>query len=259
MRLGTLMSRSFQVLPAPLKPVAQSAFLLALQASHRGSRVHCPCCERDFRAFCDPPISPWPQMCPGCGSLARHRAMWLYIARESDLVSAPRRLLHVSPEPSIARQLRRLTQLDYVSIDIEPGKAILTMDLSDLKFADASFDAIICSHVLEHVDDDRRAIAEVARVLRPQGWAILQVPIHPDLISTLEDASIADAKERELRFGQWDHVRVYGRDYADRLEAAGLHLTLLDYAGSLGSELTLRYGLDAQDPLCVVYKVPRGE
>jgi ubiquinone/menaquinone biosynthesis C-methylase UbiE len=131
----------------------------------------------------------------------------------------PKRMLHVAPERAFTTQLKRIPSLDYLTADLYNPRAMVKMDITDIQYPDASFDVIYCSHVLEHVPDDRKAMREFFRVLKPTGWAVLQVPITAD--HTIEDPSVVEPEERERLFGQKDHVRRYGPDYTQRLEEAG--------------------------------------
>ncbi len=128
-------------------------------------------------------------------------------------------MLHVAPEPFFAQRFDAVPNLDYLSADLLRPNAMVKMDITDIQYPDASFSVIYCSHVLEHVPDDRKAIGEFFRVLRPGGWALLNVPISGE--TTYEDPSITDPAEREKHFGQWNHVRVCGRDYIERMRNAG--------------------------------------
>jgi SAM-dependent methyltransferase len=164
-------------------------------------------------------------MCPRCLSLERHRALWLLLRREGALEGITS-LLHFAPEPGIRDCLRGMRRLRYVTADIAPGRADTAMDMTRLAFQGASFDRVICSHVLEHVPDDARAMQELWRVLRPGGIAVLQVPLREG--PTDEDVAVTDPGERLRRFGQEDHVRFYGRDdFAKRLEAAGFAVRVI--------------------------------
>lgn len=187
----------------------------------RGDAVACPVCGRRFGGWLTPADEPWREVCAGCYSEARHRAMWLWLPT-TDLLARPHRLLYFAPEPHIQEQLRALPNLDYVSVDISSPLADRTVDITELPFADRSFDVVICSHVLEHVPDDAKALGELHRVLAPGGWALLLVPYRAD-VDTDEDVG-ASPEERVRRFGQADHVRAYGRDFPDRIRSAGFRL-----------------------------------
>jgi SAM-dependent methyltransferase len=175
-------------------------------------------------------------MCPGCGSLERHRSIWSFVAKQLPPPGArPIRLLHIAPEWQLGKRLKRHPLIDYVSADLNSPDAMLRLDVTRMDLPDQSFDAIICSHVLEHVDDDGAAIAELFRVLRQDGWAVLETPVDWQRATTFEDWSIADPAGRLAAFGQWDHVRIYGRDFPDRLSSAGwaVHLEFPNEAGDL--------------------------
>ncbi len=214
------------------------------------SRVYCPLCERTarrFRPFGGGTIKRPGAQCPHCESLERHRLIWLYLRNETDLFTGtePKRMLHVAPEPALHQRLVGEPLIDYLSADLDPGLADVQMDITAIDFPADSFDVIYCSHVFEHVPDDARAMRELCRVLRPTGWAILQVPIL--LERTEEDPSLTDPEERLRRFAQRDHVRAYGPDYAERLRAAGFDVRLDRYAERLGPERARRYGVLAEE------------
>jgi predicted SAM-dependent methyltransferase len=155
--------------------------------------------------------------CPWCGSSDRERLLYLFLKNKTGIFSEKMRLLHVAPEWRLEKLFRKCPQLEYVTSDIN-GKVDVLSDLQKLPFESKSFDAIICSHVLEHIDDDRKAMRELFRVLKKGGWAVLQVPISRILKKTIEDPSIKTPAERLHVFGQEDHVRIYGRDYVVRLK-----------------------------------------
>ncbi len=192
----------------------------AAVARHRGSAVTCPVCETSFDAF-KPAWNRAGALCWRCGAHERHRALWLFLTRERpELLRGARRLLHFAPEHTLERRLSKLP-LDYVTADLDPAKGSLQLDLVALDLPDECFDAILCSHVLEHVPEDRAAMSELRRVLTPDGWCIVMVPIDLARDATYEDPSITDPAERERHFWQHDHVRVYARDIEDRLREAG--------------------------------------
>lgn len=171
--------------------------------------------------------------CPICRSNDRVRLIHLYTKHHSDLLRKPNRLLHIAPEQGLADLWSNVSTLDYVPADFDRAryrhlKQLQTFDLQSAPFPDESFDWLICNHVLEHIPDDRRAMREIFRMLKPGGIALLQVPISLVRTKTDEDPSITDPAERIRRFGQGDHVRLYARDYYDRLAEAGFKVELWD-------------------------------
>jgi len=146
---------------------------------------------------------------------------WLYFQRQSDLFTRQSRVLHVAPEECVERRLRALPNLDYVTVDLLRDDVDLKLDVTNLDLPDNSFDVVLCSHVLEHVFDDRLAMRELLRITRPSGWAILATPTRESLADTYEDWSITDPAGRMAAFGQDDHVRAYGRNFANILSEEG--------------------------------------
>jgi hypothetical protein len=195
----------------------------AARVRFHGSGVNCPICGGEWRAFAAFNGRKGAR-CPRCGSLERHRQMWLFLTRNSDVLIRPQRVLHVAPEQFLRDALRVTHGAGYVYGDIADPHAYL--DVTKLGFNDASFDVIICSHVFEHVPDDATAMSEILRVLAPDGWAILDAPVDDSREHTDEDPSVTSANERRKRFGQWDHCRYYGRDYTDRLRTAGFEVAI---------------------------------
>jgi SAM-dependent methyltransferase len=156
-------------------------------------------------------------------------------------------MLHVAPEPALSARLRRLPNLNYLSADLFDPKAMVKMDITDIRYPEHSFDLIYCSHVLEHVSDDRKALSEFWRVLKPGGKAILMVPILGEI--TFEDPSITDPVERERAYGQHDHVRSYGRDFAQRVAEAGFEVTLHKPSSLAGETEIERMGLPPEETI----------
>lgn len=219
-------------------------------------RRFCPLCDqgcRYFTPFGDPVREE--ARCPHCQSLERHRLVWLFFDRMTNLFDGhPRRMLHMAPEQWLGWLLMSTKSIDYVSGDLTPGRAMVEMDLTQIPFPAESFDVVYASHVLEHVPDDRQAMREIVRILKPGGWAVLQVPIVGE--TTDEDLTVTDPEERRLRFGQFDHVRAYGRDYRDRLAAAGFHVDVIPYAQSFSPHMIFKFGLDAKE--CIYFCRKRG-
>lgn len=162
--------------------------------------------------------------CPACGSVERHRLLWIYLTRKTDILRRRLTVLHSAPEACLEPILRALPNLRYRSVDRYNPAADVAADLTSLPFSDRRFDVVLTSHVLEHIRDDGAAIGELARVVRPGGQAIVMVPFDPKRPVTEEGADIADPAERMARFGHPFHFRIYGRDLVDRLSDAGFRV-----------------------------------
>jgi SAM-dependent methyltransferase len=187
-------------------------------------------------------------MCPNCGSGERHRLLWFYLRDNRDNFLPGARVLDIAPDKFIYKAFFKNANIDYRSIDINSNRnPTHLMDITDLKFDDASFDLILCSHVLEHIQDDLKAAQEICRVLKPTGMAIIQVPIWAE--KTVEDKTIANPEARSAHFGHPDHVRRYGPDFADRIREAGLEVTLDNYATKLSCDILTRFGIDKYETL----------
>lgn len=227
---------------------------------HAGEAVHCPCCNGFFPRFiAGGPVLRPNACCPRCGSLERHRLLWLYLQEKTDFFTSRLSVLHVAPEAVFQEKFKRLTNLDYLSADIASPLAMIQMDITEIPFPDNTFDVILCSHVLEHIPDDRRAMAEIFRVLKPGGWAILQVPIDMKREVTYEDPTITEPEERRRHFGQDDHVRWYGKDYGERLSSAGFDVSVRDFAAALPAETLRTCGILPQEKIYHCCKPISGE
>jgi SAM-dependent methyltransferase len=197
-----------------------------------------------------PPVGPIRPnaRCPGCGARDRIRHVWLYLVNKTNLLTDRLRVLHVAPERILERKLKRRANLQYVSLDLARPRARVRGDITALPFADESFDVVLCSHVLEHVVEDRAAMGELYRVLKRTGWGLLLVPIDFHRTETFEDRTVVDPADRERVFGQADHVRIYGRDFTGRLQEAGFTVRVEDYLRELGEARARRYGLRPRNP-----------
>ena len=228
-----------RLVPERYEPQVRRIFYAIRALWYTGHRFICPICGRRFRKF----ITKYDIQCPGCGSLRRHRLLWLYLKERTKFFTDHLKVLHVSPMYCLWEKFRRLRNIDYVTADLSSPIAKVKLDVTNIDMPDDQFDCIICYHVLEHIPDDRRAMRELFRVLKPGGWAILQVPVDLDRDTTFEDPGLSSPEERERIFGQKDHVRIYGRDYEDRLKEAGFIVNLDWYVKELDEELINRYGI----------------
>ncbi len=191
---------------------------------------------------------------PGTLSLERHRQMWLYLKNETDFFTKNHKVLHIAPEQEFLRRFKKMKNLEYTSADLFSPIVDVKADILDLPFEDESFDVIICNHVLEHIEDDRKAMSELYRVMKHGGWGIFQVPMKNSLEKTFEDFSITDPAERQKHFGQYDHVRWYGMDYFDRLKNVGFETEPLFYSQKFSAVHIKKYGLTPNEILPVVFK-----
>ena len=221
---------------------------------YSGNKMECPICGKKARKFMPYGITKRPNaMCPHCFSLERHRLLWLYLKNETGLFESKPKLLHVAPEQCYMKPLERLLGDNYLTADLDSPLAKIKMNIQAIPFPDGEFDVIFCNHVLEHVDDDRQAMREFYRVMKPGGWGVLLVPINANRTTTYEDPTITDKKGREKAFGQWDHVREYGTDYTDRLREAGFTVETVEYAKAVSPEQQAYYSL-GNDTLYIVRK-----
>ncbi len=192
-------------------------------------------------------------LAPGTFSLERHRLFWLYLTNETSFFTSENlRVLHFAPEQAFLKRFRKLKNIKYTTTDLNSPIADVKADICDLPFDDNSYDFIIWNHVLEQIPDDTKAMEELYRVLAPGGTAIVQVPYDRSRAETFEDDSITDRKERAKIFGQYDHVRVYGMDYFDKLSEVGFKVEGVDYTAKLSEEEIERYRLPKGElvPVC---------
>ena len=189
---------------------------------------------------------------PGTLSLERHRLLWLYLNNETNFFSKTLKVLHIAPEQCFYNLFKNLKNINYTTFDLNSPLADIKGDICNLPFKKNSFDFILCNHVLEHINDDRKAMKELYRVLNKNGTAILQVPINQKSSKTFEDSSIVDKKERIEKFGQYDHIRLYGLDYFKKLESFGFKVDPLKYSKEFTESEIIKYGLikDEIIPVC---------
>ncbi len=225
---------------------------------YKGRGVECPLCGSRYRKFMPYGYvtSRDNALCPHCLSLERHRLLWLYITRETDLAARLPRTLHIAPEVCIMRHLKPLFKAqrdNYVTADLESPLADIHFDVQQIPLADNSFDVVICNHLLEHVESDMKALGELYRIMRPKGWGVLLSPVELTRPTTFEVDSITDPDERTRFFVQYDLRRIYGADYIERLRRAGFEAEQIDFASRLTPGERKLYALP-DDPVFVVRK-----
>ncbi|WP_047544633.1 class I SAM-dependent methyltransferase [Psychroserpens sp. Hel_I_66] len=200
---------------------------------------------------------------PSTLSLERHRLLWLYLKNETNFFSSEsssensddkKKVLHFAPEQCFLKRFKKLKNIDYTTTDLLSPIADVKADICNLPFKDNSYDIILCNHVLEHIPDDTKAMQELYRVMKPGGYGVFQIPQELSRAVTFQDNSITDQKERARIFGQYDHVRVYGRDYFDKLRSIGFKVDEVDYTAKLSEEEIETYCLAKGEIIPVVYK-----
>ena len=194
-------------------------------------------------------------LAPGTLSLERHRLLWLYLKYKTDFFTAKKKVLHMAPEQCFLPIFKKMDNLDYTTADLYSPIVDVKADILDLPFEDNSFDVVFCNHVLEHIEDDTKAMRELYRVLKPKGMGIFQVPQDLSLDNTYEDFSITSEEERKKHFGQYDHVRIYGKDYFDRLQKVGFTVKEVDYSKTVSAGIVDKYRITPGEILPVCFKI----
>ena len=237
-------------LPRPWLIRFSGLFTKLIAPFYRGHTVSCPVCEKSYKTFLPYGYGKGirdNRLCPGCLTLERHRLLWMYLKNKTNLFTDNLKFLHIAPEQPFYKRFRKMKNLEYITADLESPIADVKLDIQDMPFEDESFDVVICNHVLEHVDDDRKAMREVYRILKKGGWAILQVPIDYNRETTYEDDSITTPEERQKYFGQYDHRRVHGKDYGKRLAEAGSSVIEDNYISTFTQKEIAKYRLDPDE------------
>jgi SAM-dependent methyltransferase len=241
-----MLSTKFKESLGPLFPVANKIKLFYLRLKYMGDIVLCPCCKSTFREFA--PIGGNRRKnarCPKCESLERHRLLWLYFENKTNLYKTPLKVLHVAPETVFFNLFKKHKNIDYHPGDIYNNlypKGTVYLDILNHNLPDNSFDVIICNHVFQYIEDDKKAMQNIYKLMKPGGWGIMQVPINTQSTKTHEDSSITDPLEREKIFGLKEHVRYYSYDYADKLRDAGFTVKVDDYSAEFSEEDNYKYG-----------------
>lgn len=195
--------------------------------------------------------------CPVCYSLERSRLLWYVIQRQNKM-SAASFVLHFAPSQSLGRLVIKLVKNHYRSTDLIPSNypdvfRVTKNDIASLNYPDKAFDIVICSHVLEHVLEDKKGIQEIYRVLSKTGFAYIMVPIDYDRKTTYEDIDVKTPKQRKIAFGQEDHVRWYGTDFKEKLTDVGFNVTVYK-TSDLSREVRQKMGLELKDEVFICTK-----
>ncbi|MEM7484988.1 MAG: methyltransferase domain-containing protein [Bacteroidota bacterium] len=191
---------------------------------------------------------------PSTLSLERHRLLWLFLKNKTDFFTKPLKVLHFAPEQAYHKRFKLLSNIDYTTTDLNSPLAEVKADICNLPFEENAFDVILCNHVLEHIPDDTKAMQELYRVMKPGGWGVFQIPQDLTREKTFADDSITNRKERAQIFGQYDHVRIYGRDYFDKLRSIGFVVEEVDYTAQLPKTEVEKYRLAKGEIIPLVKK-----
>jgi SAM-dependent methyltransferase len=245
-------------LPRPLLIRLSYIFKFFAPVLYRGNKVECPVCEKSFSKFLSYGSNVAHRenvLCPYDLTLERHRLMWLYLTRKTDFFSAESlKVLHIAPEQCFLPHFKKQNNLDYTTADLVSPIADIHFDLHDIPLEDNQYDVVFCNHVMEHVDDPIRCMSELNRVMKPGGWAIMQVPQDMSRTETYEDKSITSPDEREKHFWQKDHVRLFGKDYPSYLEKAGFKVDEFDLNTEFDATEVVKFRLMQKEILYIARK-----
>ncbi|MDG1054262.1 MAG: methyltransferase domain-containing protein [Flavobacteriaceae bacterium] len=243
-------------LPRPFLIQLSLIFRPFIKAFYKGDRFTDPIDGSSYRTFLPygyDKLRP-NALCPGTLSLERHRFLWLYLQRKTTFLEDKLNVLHVAPEQVFYNKFKQFDHWNYTTTDLHSPLADIKADICALPFEDNSYDLILCNHVLEHIPDDLKAMEELYRVLKKGGTLIAQVPLNENAEATFEDDSITDSTERTKIFGQYDHVRVYGKDYYKRLARAGFKTEGVNFLQEISSNERDQYALPKQECIPVAVK-----
>lgn len=245
-------------LPRPLLIRLSYPFKLIAPVLYKGDKVVCPVCEKKFSKFLSYGSNVAHRenvLCPYDLTLERHRLMWLYLKNHSNFFSQKNlKVLHIAPEQCYHKKFKAQNNLVYLTGDLVSPIADMHFDLHDIPLESDRFDIVFCNHVMEHVDDAIQCMRELYRVMKPGGWAIMQVPQDFTRNSTYEDASITSPEDREKHFWQKDHVRLFGKDYPDWLKKAGFSVEEFDKDAHYSKQNQEKYRLDTKEVLYILSK-----
>jgi len=254
--LKALFKFFLNLIPRPLLIRVSYVIRPILELFLRGSKYIDPIDGKGFRTFL--PYGYVKQrpniLSPSTLSLERHRLLWLYLKYKTNFFTEQLEVLHFAPEQCFLKRFRSLKNITLTTTDLESPIADVKADICNLPFKDNSYDVILCNHVLEHIPDDTKAMQELYRVLKPNGWGIFQIPQDLSRTTTFEDNTITDKTERAKIFGQYDHVRIYGLDYFDKLRTIGFKVDEVNYTAELTTTEVDKFRLAKGEIIPVVHK-----
>ena len=243
-------------IPRPFLQKISKPIFIIISILYRGNKVKCPICKIKLKKF-----FPYGRiirdnaLCPNCLSLERHRLIYLYLKNETIFFNKKLNVLHIAPENCFISIFKSSKNINYTSGDLFSPLADIKMDIHKMPFKNNTFDVVLCNHVLEHLDDDIKALKEIIRVMKNGGFSILQVPFYYPLPNnTLEDKTIIKASEREKAYGQSDHLRKYGKDYKKRLSSVGFKVDENKYINRLSEEEQKKDGLSKNEIIYIGIK-----
>lgn len=245
-------------LPRPLLIRLSYLFKKFAPLIYKGNAVECPVCERSFSTFLSYGSRTAHRenvLCPYDLTLERHRLMWLYLKDHSTFFTAPHlEVLHIAPEQCFHKKFKAQKNLAYLTGDLVSPIADLHFDLHNIPLEDNRFDVVFCNHVMEHVEDALQCMRELHRVMKPNGWGIMQVPQDLSRATTYEDKTITSPEQREIHYWQKDHVRLFGRDYPQWLEKAGFQVVEFNKEAHYPEAIIQRFRLQKEEILYIVHK-----
>ena len=258
--IGRTIKWTLNAIPRPALQRVAGWAVPALGLLYAGKGRECPICGSKRRKFLPYGYGPVREdaLCPRCLSLERHRLLWHYLAHssEQERFKGLPTILHIAPEVCLMKQFKMMYEpapYSYITADLESPLADMHFDVQEIPIEDGAFDCVICNHIMEHVEDDRKALKEIFRILRRGGWGVILSPVELEREKTFEDDTITDREERTRIFGQYDHRRIYGRDYTERLQEAGFEVYDIPYKEAFTAAEQQRYAL-CDDHLYIVRK-----
>ncbi|MBI5324046.1 MAG: class I SAM-dependent methyltransferase [Ignavibacteriae bacterium] len=231
-----------------MKDLLRPYYLNINKIIYKGSGYYCNICNKSYRKFL-PAGNDKRQnaKCPGCGSFERHRLLMYFLKEKTNFFNSNLNVLDVSPNKTMHNLFNQMNNIKYTSVDLMMSYVTQKVDLTQLPFDNETFDCIFCYHVLEHIQDDIKAISELYRVLKRNGWAIIQSPFDKSLNKTLQSEKIMTSEERKEVYGQEDHVRIYGKDFISRIESVGFDVKEDDYIHTFSKDDIIKFGLDKEE------------